>query len=108
MFDGVSDITPQELHELIKAKSKLKLIDVRQPEEYTGELGHIENAELIILNQLPEKYQALKPSDEIVVICRSGGRSAQAASFLMSQGFQKVYNMKGGMLLWNELGFPVS
>ena len=107
MFESVTDILPQELNELINSGTKFKLLDVRQPDEYVGELGHIADAELMVLDQLPEKYQSLSRNDDIVVICKSGGRSARATAFLADQGFKKVFNMKGGMLLWNELGLPV-
>lgn len=108
MFDSVTDIMPQELNELINSGKKIKMIDVRQPDEYTGELGHIAGAELLVLDQLAEKFQQIQTSEETVMICKSGGRSARAAAFLADQGFNKVFNMKGGMLLWTQLGFPVN
>lgn len=107
MFDSVTDIMPQELHDLLNSGTPVKLVDVRQPEEYTGELGHIKGAELYVLDQLPDKFKTLKTGDDIVLICRSGGRSARATAFLLDQGYSKVYNMKGGMLAWNQLGLPV-
>ncbi len=108
MFENVSDVMPQELNELMQSGAKIKLVDVRQPEEFTGELGHIDGAELLVLDQLSEKFQKLNPAEDIVLICKSGGRSAKAASFLSDQGFKKVFNMKGGMLAWNDLGFPTT
>lgn len=108
MFGNVTDIMPQELNELVSSGTKIKMIDVRQPEEYTGELGHIPDAELIVLDQLPEKFTKLKAEDDMVVICKSGGRSARAAAFLSDQGFTKVFNMRGGMLAWNQLGLPIT
>lgn len=107
MFENVTDIQPKELHDLIHSGTKLKVIDVRQPDEYSGELGHIAGSELIVLDQLPEKYKKLSPGEDIVLICKSGGRSARATAFLADQGYKKVFNMQGGMLLWNQLGLPV-
>ncbi|MGE5087081.1 MAG: rhodanese-like domain-containing protein [Bacillota bacterium] len=103
-FEGVCDIAPAELHQKM---SKVKLIDVRQPEEFTGELGHIHGAELLVLDTLPDQLDNLPKDQTIVFICRSGGRSAKATAFAMMNGFKNVYNMRGGMLHWNELQLPV-
>lgn len=103
-FENVMDIDPQEILQL---KDKIKLVDVRQPEEYTGELGHIPGTELVVLGTLPEHIQNLPKDQTIVFVCRSGGRSAQATAFAKSQGFTEVYNMLGGMLLWNEKQLPI-
>lgn len=103
-FENVFDIDPSEV---LKLKDQIKLIDVRQPEEYTGELGHIAGAELLVLNTLPENLNRIPQDQTVVFTCRSGGRSAQAAAFAKSQGFEHVYNMQGGMLLWNQLQLPV-
>ncbi len=108
MFDSVTDIVPHELHELLTSGSSLALIDVRQPEEYIGELGHIDGAKLYVLDQFHDQFNDLKKTDEIVLICKSGARSARAAAFLHDQGYSKVYNMNGGMLAWNQLGFPIA
>lgn len=101
-FRGVVDISPEELFE---KRSHVKLIDVREPREFTDELGHIHGAELITLNLLPEMIVEVPRDTTVVFICRSGGRSAQATAFALENGFSSVYNMKGGMLLWNQLGF---
>lgn len=101
-FEGVWDIDPRELNE----KSHLvHLVDVRQPEEYSGDLGHIPGADLIVLDTLPENIHQLPKDKPIVFICRSGSRSARAAAWAMEQGYKEVYNLKGGMILWNELHF---
>lgn len=102
-YQGVVDIDPQEL---FKKKDQVELVDVRQPEEFTGELGHIPGARLITLDTLGEKWTQLSKNKTIVFVCRSGGRSARAAAMAISEGFTDVYNLKGGMLLWNELHLP--
>lgn len=102
-FPGVLDVAPTEVQE---KKSSIRIIDVRQPEEYVGELGHIPGSELMVLGTLPEMLPHLSRSEDIVFVCRSGGRSAQAASFAQGLGFNSVYNMKGGMMLWNDLRLP--
>jgi hydroxyacylglutathione hydrolase len=99
---GVEDVHPEEVRE---NKTKVALIDVRRPEEFTGELGHIPGAELIVLDTLPQAIERLPQDQTIVFVCRSGARSAQASAFAREMGFDSVYNMKGGMLFWNELGY---
>ncbi len=102
-FPNVSDVEPQEVSENTE---HIKLIDVREIDEFTGELGHADAAELIVLNTIPEKIAILPKDQTIVFICRSGGRSAQAAAYALSKGFADVYNMRGGMLAWNQLHLP--
>lgn len=102
---GVQDIQPVELWE---QKNEVRIIDVRQPEEYTGELGHIPGSELMVLGTLPEAFPAVGKDQTIVFVCRSGGRSAQATAFAHSLGYESVFNMKGGMLLWNDLKLPTA
>lgn len=104
-FGDVMDIDPKEVQKTAAtSSSSVELIDVRRPDEYTGELGHIPGAKLLTLDQLPEKIETLPKNKTIVFVCRSGGRSAQASAFALENGFTDVYNMKGGMLLWNEYG----
>lgn len=99
-FEGVFDIDPKELYQKME---NVRMIDVRQPDEFHGDLGHIPGAELIVLDNLPEHINSLPKDKTIVFVCRSGSRSARATSFALASGMQHVYNLKGGMLLWNEL-----
>lgn len=101
-FEGVSDIDPKELETKL---DQVTLIDVRQPEEFTGELGHIPGSKLIVLDTLPDHLEEIPTDKPIVFVCRSGGRSARAAAFALEAGVKNVYNLKGGMILWNELHF---
>lgn len=103
-FAGVTDVTPQEV---LNNTAQLKLVDVREVSEYNGELGHAPQTELIVLSTIPEKIGTLPKDKTIVFICRSGGRSAQATAYAQQMGFTNVYNMQGGMLLWNQLQLPV-
>ncbi len=100
-FSEVTDVVAEELD---KKKTEVVLVDVRQPEEFSDELGHIPGARLVVLNTLPKNLDALPKDQTIVFVCRSGGRSAQAAAYALQQGFSDVYNLKGGMIRWNELG----
>lgn len=98
---GVEDVEPREVWD---QKSQLALIDVRRPDEFTGELGHVPGSQLMVLDTLPERLNELPQDQTVVFICRSGARSGRAAAFAKQNGYSDVYNMKGGMILWNELG----
>lgn len=103
-WPGVNDIDPTELYE--KSKDVL-IIDVRRPDEYTGELGHVPGAKLIVLDDLSARLPTLPKDKTIVFVCRSGARSARASMQAAQSGLLNCFNMKGGMLLWNELKLEV-
>jgi rhodanese-related sulfurtransferase len=85
------------------------LLDVRQPDEYTGELGHVPGAILIPLPELPSRLSEIESyrDKQVIAICRTGNRSAKATALLLDSGFQDVWNMAGGTVAWREKGFPV-
>ncbi len=97
----VPEVDPAEVH---RSLGKIKIIDVRSEEEFIGELGHIEGAELLPVDGFPEALDQLPADETVVFVCRSGGRSARATQFALSKGLEHVYNMRGGMMLWNNLG----
>jgi glyoxylase-like metal-dependent hydrolase (beta-lactamase superfamily II)/rhodanese-related sulfurtransferase len=88
-------------------RDALALIDVREPAEFSGELGHVAGAQLVPLATLPAEAAAWDPDREIVLVCRSGQRSARAAAELARRGFRNLYNLRGGMLAWNAAQLPV-
>jgi rhodanese-related sulfurtransferase len=102
-FDGVEDITADELNQKM---SQVVIIDVRRPDEWTGDLGHISKAKLITLSTLADHLDKLPTDQTIVFVCRSGGRSAQATSFAKANGLSSVYNLSGGMIAWNASNLP--
>jgi sulfur dioxygenase len=104
-YAGIDEIDPDWVAEHVK---DLQVVDVREPNEYTGELGHIPGARLIPLAELPAGSAALEREQPVITVCRSGGRSAQAAVILERAGFRKVANLAGGMIDWNRHGLPVS
>lgn len=101
---GVEDIDPKELWE---QKDNVVIVDVRRPDEYTAELGHVPGAELMVLDSIPHRLQELPKDKTVVFVCRSGGRSGRATAYARDNGYTSVYNMKGGMLLWNQMGLTV-
>ena len=82
-------------------------MDVREPAEFDGPLGHIAGARLLPLGSLMIRAGDLAPDLPIVTVCRSGARSAQASVLLRKAGRDKVANLTGGMLRWNAQGFSV-
>lgn len=79
------------------------LIDVRRPDEW--EEARIDGAALITLDGLPDRLDELPTDQTLLVICRSGGRSAVATEALLGAGFDAV-NVTGGMLAWIDAGHP--
>jgi rhodanese-related sulfurtransferase len=86
----------------------VQVLDVREPREFTGPLGHIAGAVLIPLGDLPARIAELDRTRPVVTVCRSGTRSAQAALLLGKAGFVAVANLAGGMLRWRAAGHPVA
>lgn len=83
------------------------VLDVREPHEFSGELGHIPHGELVPLQTLAAVASALPRERPIVTVCRSGGRSGKAALELLSSGSPRVASLAGGMTAWNARGLPV-
>jgi len=85
----------------------VQVLDVREPEEFSGPLGHIRGAITIPLGALAERAGELAHDRPIIAVCRSGGRSAQATVILREAGFNDTANLAGGMLRWRSEGHPV-
>jgi len=100
--------TPEvSAEQLLPHLGKVKLIDVRRPEEFVGELGHIPGAVLVPLGEeLMSFLKTQEPQEEIVFVCRSGVRSATACQMGLQLGIKSVLNLQGGMVRWNQLNYP--
>ena len=81
------------------------VLDVRTQEEWDE--YHAPNTTLIPLDQLPNRLNELPKDKEIVIVCRSGNRSAQARDILLNAGFSQVTSMKGGLNEWRASGYPI-
>jgi glyoxylase-like metal-dependent hydrolase (beta-lactamase superfamily II)/rhodanese-related sulfurtransferase len=103
-FAGIWEIQPQWLEEHLR---EVQILDVREPDEFNGPLGHLPGAQLIPLGSLVEKAGVLSKARPLVAVCRSGARSAQATVMLAKAGFDKVANLSGGMLRWRAQRLPV-
>jgi rhodanese-related sulfurtransferase len=102
--DGFRDVDPQVLHAHL---GEIAIVDVREPHEFTGELGHIPGATLVPLATVDSAMKAWDREKDVVVVCRSGGRSARASRLLVELGFKRVMNLRGGMLAYNAALLPV-
>jgi sulfur dioxygenase len=103
-FAGVWEIAP---HDLLELGAGVQIVDVREAHEWAGELGHLARATLVPLAELAERSASLDKTKPLVTVCRSGTRSAQAATLLMRAGFAQVANLAGGLLRWRALGQAV-
>ena len=92
-------ITAKDLAARLENKDEFRLIDVREPAEY--EIARLGSAELLPLTRFSEWIATLEPSDEIVVMCHHGIRSANVCQFLARNGFEKVSNLEGGIAAWS-------
>ena len=93
----MKETTVQELKEKKDRDDDFTLLDVREPHEY--QISNIDGT-LIPLDDLPGRTDELEKDKEIVVMCRSGARSAQAVKFLEKKGFENVSNLVGGVNAW--------
>lgn len=98
----MENITPEELKQRLDSGEQLNIVDVREPHENADfniggtliPLGQIQAMQVDELEDLKDK--------EVIVYCRSGNRSGQAAMILETMGFQNVKNLAGGMLSWEQ------
>jgi len=106
----VQRLSPEMVRDMLsEAEDAPIVLDVREPEEYSGELGHIDGSRLVPVGSLLSRIEDVEPIRHrlIVTVCKSGGRSATAAAILEQHGFATVATMEGGMTAWNEKGYPV-
>ncbi|HWV38587.1 MAG TPA: rhodanese-like domain-containing protein [Vulgatibacter sp.] len=87
-------------------RAAVRLVDVRERDEFEGELGRVPDSELVPLDTLPRAAAGWDRKRPVVLICRSGGRSGKGAIQLLEMGFEGVASMRGGMTAWNEAGLP--
>jgi len=103
-FAGIWEVQPHWLEENLR---RVQIVDVREPDEFNGPLGHVTGAKLIPLGTLTNRISEIEKQTPVVAVCRSGARSAQATLMLGKAGFDKVANLSGGMLRWRAQRFPV-
>lgn len=100
-----TNVTVVEAKDMIDTNPSLVILDVRNQSEYDA--GHIRNARQIPVWALAERLNELNESDTILVYCKSGYRSLMATQTLVNNSFANLYNMIGGITLWEAVGYPV-
>src|SRR5690349_6752133 len=103
-FAGIWEVQPHWLEEHLR---DVQIVDVREPDEFNGPLGHVPGAKLLPLGGLVASANQLAKEKPIVTVCRSGARSAQATVLLGKCGFERVANLSGGMLRWRTQRYAV-
>ena len=101
---SVAGISVQELKAKMDAGEAFELIDVREPFEF--EIARIDRAKLIPLSEISERANELRREQAFIIHCHSGRRSAQAVRLLKQRGFNKVYNLEGGIDAWSDFIDP--
>jgi rhodanese-related sulfurtransferase len=91
---------PQQVHARM---DELQVIDVREPDEWRA--GHVEGAAHVPVDEVAHRLTELDPDATIVMICRSGARSAEMADLLREHGYD-AHNMSGGMQAWDDADLP--
>jgi rhodanese-related sulfurtransferase len=104
-ISGINQVGPQEAVLLFNHEDAL-VLDVREQSEWAD--GHIGKARHIPLGQLKTRLTELEKYKDkpIVVVCRSGNRSGSACGAMKKAGFEKMYNLAGGMMAWEQAGLP--
>lgn len=101
---GYRDVRPAQV---FADENATRIVDVREPHEFSDDLGHIQGAELVPLGSIDVVASGWSKDQAVVVVCRSGRRSERAVQALTAGGFRRAMNMVGGMLAWNEARLPV-
>ena len=102
---GIKEMDVDTLHSHIQDGKKIRLLDVRGVAEMAQ--GMIPNAEKLPLHTLPARMNEISNEELTVLYCRSGARSAQGVGFMAQQGFDNVYNLRGGIIAWAQQGKPL-
>ncbi len=95
---SLPEISPQELKQKLDENNSVILLDVREQSEY--DIVHLEDAQLIPLNTLPQHIDSLPSDQEIVVYCHHGQRSLYATAYLHQNGYTNAKNLIGGIDQW--------
>ena len=102
---GIKEMDVDTLHSHIEDGKRIRLIDVRGIAEMAQ--GMIPNAEKLPLHTLPARMNEIDSDELTVLYCRSGARSAQGVGYMAQQGFDNVYNLRGGIIAWAQTGKPL-
>jgi rhodanese-related sulfurtransferase len=102
---SIIPITVDQVHEILINNEDYFIIDVRSKEEYNQ--GHLDGAFLIPVDEIKKRVAEIPRNKPVIVYCKTGVRSLEAANILIKSGFKAVYDMKGGITEWQKKGYPV-
>ena len=102
-YAGIPEIAPEWV---ARHRDEVRLVDVRSAAEFEGELGHLDGAALIPLEELRARTAEVAADKPVVVVCQTGRRSGMGAVILGKAGLTRVANLAGGMVRWRDLGLP--
>ena len=102
-FAGIPEIQPDWV---ARHLDEVFVLDVRNTPEFEGELGHLQGACLVPLDELQGRLDEIPRDRPIVAVCQSGKRSARATEMLLKAGFEQVANVAGGLIQWSRLALP--
>lgn len=102
-YAGLPEIAPEWV---ARHRDDVRVLDVRSPAEFDGELGHLEGAQLIPLDELHARLSEVRADKPVVVVCQTGRRAGLATVILAKAGLPGVANLAGGMVGWRDLGLP--
>jgi rhodanese-related sulfurtransferase len=100
---AVTEVSPEQLRAMIANKENMIVLDVRDPQEFKSGPAPLEKIVNIPLPELQTRYTELPRDKKIVVVCRSGHRSAIAADFLLKAGYTNIYSLTGGMTAYRQM-----
>lgn len=101
----INETDSEVLHERLAAGEDILLVDIRTPAEVAQ--GVIPNAVHLPMHLIPLRMSELPRDREVVLYCRSGARSYHACAYLAQQGFDRVVNLRGGIIAWARHGLPI-
>ncbi len=109
LLKKVEELNPWDLQEKLERGDPILIVDVREPSEFIGEMGHISGSINIPTSQIASGFEDMKKNfqGEIVLVCHTGERSYAVCRYLMEQGLEKVSHIRGGIVQWHLSGLGV-
>lgn len=102
----INEIDSESLHGRIASGEDVLLVDIRTPAEIAQ--GAIPDAMQLPMHLIPIRINELPRDRDVVLYCRSGARSYQACAYLLQQGYDRVLNLRGGIIAWARHGYPIA
>jgi rhodanese-related sulfurtransferase len=102
----INEIDSESLQKRIASGEDVLLVDIRTPAEIAQ--GAIPDSMQLPMHLIPIRISELPKDRDVVLYCRSGARSYQACAYMMQQGYDRVLNLRGGIIAWARHGYPIA